>query len=86
MKTNMNILITGGYGNIGIMVVRESLKRGHHVTVFEVRNKATAKKARQYEKRSVTTRFGDIRDRDDVKNALSGLGDAIDHVRFLYRQ
>lgn len=68
----MNILITGGYGNIGVMVIRESLKRGHAVTVFEVENKANAKKARAYEKRGVTTRFGDIRNLDDVKTAVTG--------------
>lgn len=68
----MNILITGGYGNIGVMVVRESLKRGHTVTVFEVKNKANEKKARAYEKRGVTTRFGDIRNLDDVKAAVTG--------------
>lgn len=75
----MNILITGGYGNIGVMVVRESLKRGHRVTVFEVQNKATEKKARAYEKRGVTTRFGDIRNLDDVENALRGQ-DAVIHM------
>ncbi len=75
----MNILITGGYGNIGVMVVRESLKRGHRVTVFEVRNQATEKKARTYEKRGVTTRFGDIRNFDDVKTALGGQ-DAVIHM------
>ncbi len=75
----MNILITGGYGNIGVMVVRESLKRGHTVTVFEVRNKVTEKKTRAYEKRGVTTYFGDIRNLDDVKNALRGQ-DAVIHM------
>ncbi|HOU16135.1 MAG TPA: NAD(P)-dependent oxidoreductase [Anaerolineae bacterium] len=75
----MNILITGGYGNIGVMVVRESLQRGHAVTVFEVRNKATEKKARAYEKRGVTTRFGDIRNLDDVKKAMAGQ-DAVIHM------
>ncbi len=75
----MNILITGGYGNIGVMAVRESLKRGHRVTVFEVRNKATEKKARAYEKCGVTTRFGDIRNLDDVKKAMTGQ-DAVIHM------
>ncbi len=68
----MRILITGGYGNIGIMVVRESLKRGHHVAVFEVKNKANGKKARTFEKRGVITWFGDIRNPDDVKKATAG--------------
>ncbi|MEJ2207987.1 MAG: SDR family oxidoreductase [Anaerolineae bacterium] len=67
----MNILVTGGFGNVGVVVVEECLRRGHAVSVFEVRNKRTEKLARKYSKRNVRIFFGDLRQADDVARAVS---------------
>ena len=68
----MNILITGGFGNIGAIVVDECLRRGHTVSVFDVQNKRTQKLARKYGKRNVHVLFGDLRKAEDVSRAVVG--------------
>ena len=75
----MNILVTGGFGNIGAVVVEECLRRGHSVSVFEVPNKRTEKLARRYRKRGVNVQFGDLRKADDVARAVAG-HDAVIHL------
>jgi UDP-glucose 4-epimerase len=68
----MNILVTGGFGSIGVVVVDECLRRGHAVTVFETRNKRTERLARRYRKAAVHVLFGDIRNADDVSRIVVG--------------
>ena len=68
----MNILVTGGFGNIGAIVVDECLRRGHTVSVFDVQNKRTQKLARKYGKRNVHVLFGDLRKAEDVSRAVVG--------------
>lgn len=68
----MNILVTGGFGNIGVVVLDECHSRGHTVSVFDVQNKRTEKLARQYGKRNVQVIFGDLRKADDVSRAVDG--------------
>jgi nucleoside-diphosphate-sugar epimerase len=66
----VNILVTGGFGSIGVVVVEECLRRGHTVCVFEVRNGRTEKLAGRYGKRNVKVLFGDLRKPDDVTRAV----------------
>lgn len=68
----MNILVTGGFGNIGVVVVDECLRRGHKVSVFEVQNRRTEKLARKYNKRNVQVLFGDLRKAEDIPRAVVG--------------
>ncbi|NLS80028.1 MAG: NAD-dependent epimerase/dehydratase family protein [Chloroflexi bacterium] len=68
----MNVLITGGFGNIGALVVEECLRRGHAVSVFEVPNKRTQRLARRYARRQVRVLFGDLRNAQDVSQAVAG--------------
>ena len=75
----MNILVTGGFGNIGMAVVNESLHRGHTVSVFDVQNDRTKKLARKYSPRHVKVIFGDLRKADDVLRAVAGQ-DAVIHL------
>lgn len=75
----MNILLTGGFGNIGIAVLEECLKRGHIVTVFELENKRAKRLSKRYSKRSINTIFGDIRNINDVCKAVENQ-DAIIHL------
>jgi len=68
----MKILITGGFGSIGVVVIDESLKRGHTISVFEVANKRTRRLAVKYRRRNVRVMFGDIRKPEDVSRAVEG--------------
>jgi nucleoside-diphosphate-sugar epimerase len=68
----LNILVTGGFGNIGALVVDECLRRGHTVSVFEVHNRRTEKQARKYSRRNVKALFGDIRRAQDISQAVVG--------------
>lgn len=68
----MNILITGGFGNIGVLVVDEALRRGHQVSVFEVRNQRTERLAHKYSQRQVQVIFGDLRQAEGVARAVVG--------------
>lgn len=68
----MKILVTGGFGNIGIATVEESLRRGHSTTVFEVANHRTEELARRYRKRGVQVFFGDMRSLPDLSAAVAG--------------
>jgi nucleoside-diphosphate-sugar epimerase len=75
----MNILVTGGFGDIGRGVVEEGLSRGHSVSVFEARNERTERLARKYARLGVEVRFGDLRKRDQVAGAAAGR-DAVIHL------
>jgi nucleoside-diphosphate-sugar epimerase len=75
----MNIAITGGYGNIGISVIEECLKRGHAVTVFDLDSKRSGKLSRLYLKKNVRTVLGDIAKYPDVRGAVMNQ-DAIIHL------
>jgi len=68
----MRILITGAFGNIGKSVVEESLRRGHEVVVFDVESKKTRRDARKYREKIQRVVFGDVRDFDDVREAVGG--------------
>ena len=65
----MKILITGGFGSIGVVVIEECLKRGHRVTVFEVKTARTDRLSRKYKRKGVIVIFGDIRKYEDISAA-----------------
>lgn len=75
----MNILITGGYGNIGLAVINQCLKQGHIATVFEIKNNRSKKLSSKFKRKSVKTIFGDIRVPGDVDQALTNQ-DAVIHL------
>lgn len=71
------ILITGAYGNLGLMCIDQALAQGHSVRCFDVENPHTRKMADIYAGR-VETVFGDIRDSALLETLVSGV-DAILH-------
>jgi len=75
----MNILITGGFGNIGVSVIEECIKQGHKVSVYDLESTSTKRLSRAFLKYSVKTIFGDIRDTDSVDNAVKNQ-DAVIHL------
>lgn len=79
MMESMKILVTGGFGSIGLEVVGECLRRGHEVTVFEVPSRRSKRLARRHAMRGVRTLFGDIRRPGDIVQAVEGR-DAVIHM------
>lgn len=73
------MMITGGYGNIGIAVIDECLRRKHNVSVFDIKNKRTIKLAQKYSKKSVKTIWGDVRKPDCLYGKLENI-DALIHL------
>ncbi len=68
----MRVLVTGGLGNIGVVTVEESLRRGHSVCVFDLSSRHTEKMARRFEKRGVRVLRGDLRNAPDLAPAVAG--------------
>jgi threonine 3-dehydrogenase len=74
----MNILITGGTGNLGSRLVIPLVRRGDHVAVFDIRATPHFESA---EFRKVTTITGDLADREGVTEAVRSLSiDTIFHL------
>lgn len=74
----MNILITGGFGNVGRRVFDQARFRGHAVSVLDVDSVRNRRAARRYGV-SARTFLGDIRDSDLVRRAADGQ-DAVIHL------
>jgi len=75
----MKLLITGAFGNIGKAVIEEAYRRGHQISVFEINNKKTRKEAKKNKKMLTEVIFGDIRNFENVKNAIQK-SEAIIHL------
>jgi nucleoside-diphosphate-sugar epimerase len=72
-----NILITGAFGNLGLMCVEQALAQGHHVRCFDIENAHTQKIAEHYYHRAEVF-FGDIRNTELLETLVKGV-DAIIH-------
>lgn len=89
----MNIVVTGGLGNVGKSTVKACLDEGHSVTILEA--PAACRSAQSFLRRLYPSErertkiiYCDIRNYEDVKNALdhlqgAGLPDAIIHLAAL---
>ena len=75
MKT---VLITGGFGNIGLKVVDELLERGFKVRCLDLKTKNNLKAARKYKKR-IEICWGDITDTRVVEDSIKHI-DAVIHM------
>jgi nucleoside-diphosphate-sugar epimerase len=65
----MNVLVTGGFGNIGRSAVDALRAEGHPVRVLSTRNPRHQRTARRL---GLDVAWGDIRRREDVAAALAG--------------
>lgn len=72
----MKVLITGAFGNLGLMCVHQALALGYEVKCFDLKTDKNAKQAAQFP--SITTIFGDIRDPSVLEAIVEGV-DAIIH-------
>ena len=63
----MNILVTGGTGNLGSRLIIPLVRRGDRVAAFDIRSKPHVRSP-EFDK--VTTTIGDLADRDAVIDAV----------------
>lgn len=68
----MRVLLTGGFGTVGLSILDLLIAKGHQVTVFETKNRHTMRQARRYSLRLAALFFGDIRNVSDVDRAVAG--------------
>ena len=72
----MRVLITGGFGNLGLMCIHQALALGYEVTCFDLENPKNNKQAGNFP--SVTTILGNMLDDAILKTIVDGV-DAIIH-------
>src|SRR5262245_45986435 len=75
------ILFTGGFGTIGRWAVREALRRGHEVTVFELSSPRCRKAARALSHPALRVVWGDLR-RAGLDAVVAG-HDHVIHLAFI---
>lgn len=74
----MYILVTGGFGSVGLSIVNELLQRGHRVRVLELASKKTRTYAKQYATK-IEILWGDLLDFSSLQKAVSDV-DVIIHL------
>ena len=67
----MKVLLTGAFGNVGSNALASLIEKGHQVTCFDIKTKATAKAAKLF-KDKIDVIWGDLRRPDDIANAVKG--------------
>lgn len=72
VKGSMKILITGAFGNLGLMCVDRALALGYDVRCFDIGSKKNQEIAQRYGDR-IETFFGDIRDTYRMKHVVKGV-------------
>ena len=82
LKMSMKILITGAFGNLGLVCMDRALALGYEVRCFDVYTKRNQKLARQYANR-IETFFGDIRDSHRLKTVVRGVDGIIHNASVL---
>ncbi len=67
----MKVLVTGAFGNIGAFTVGELLRHGYEVSTFDLKTRSNKRQSWRFRSR-LTCFWGDIRNYDDVLNAVKG--------------
>jgi len=65
----MKVLLTGGFGNVGLSTLKELMNKDYSVRVFEVYNRKNRKIAKKFKNRIEIT-WGDLRNKEDVNTAV----------------
>ena len=79
----VNILLTGAFGNVGQSALDAMADQGHRVRALDVDNRRNRGRARQFSGRpGIEILWGDIRDRSVVERASSGC-DVVVHLAFV---
>lgn len=72
----MKLLITGAFGNLGLMCINQAIALGYEVVCFDLDTPQNKRQADSFQ--NVTTILGDIRDRSTLERIVGGV-DAIIH-------
>lgn len=67
----MRVLLTGAFGSVGRNTLEELIKKGCKIRAFEIKTKSNLKTSKEY-RGKVEIVWGDLRDREDVENAVEG--------------
>ncbi len=67
----MHVLITGGFGNVGISVIRELSRRPHDITVFELQTEKNEKVRKKLGK-IIDVAWGNLLDPASVSRVMDG--------------
>ena len=65
----MKVLLTGGFGNVGLSTLKELMNKDYSVRVFEVYNRKNRKIAKKF-KNKIEITWGDLRNKEDVNIAV----------------
>ena len=65
----MKVLLTGGFGNVGLSTLKELMNQNYSVRVFEVYNRKNKKLAKKFKNR-IEIKWGDLRNKEDVNTAV----------------
>ena len=82
MGEKMKILITGAFGNLGLMCVEQALAQGYEVRCFDLLTSKNKKTARRFGRR-IEVFFGDIGDKAVVKQLVKGVDGVIHNASIL---
>lgn len=74
---NTTVLLTGAFGNIGSLAIRELLSQGYRVVAFDKASDITRKNAKAFADTDIRIAWGDITVKADVESALQGVDAAI---------
>ncbi len=72
----MKVLVTGAFGNVGLSVISELLKRKIEVVIFEKKNSKNKRIAKKFKNRLEVV-WGDIRKYDNVEPIIDSVGAVI---------
>jgi len=77
------ILLTGAFGNIGSLAIRELLSQGYHVVAFDKASDVTKKNSKKFTDTGIEIFWGDITVKQDIASALQGV-DAVIHLAGIF--
>ncbi|MGM0367475.1 MAG: NAD-dependent epimerase/dehydratase family protein [Actinomycetota bacterium] len=77
----MKVLLTGGFGCIGLCTLEKLINNRHKVRIFDIKSKENEKKAKKMAK-GAEIFWGSVSNREDVESALKDI-DLVIHLAFL---
>jgi UDP-glucose 4-epimerase len=77
------VLLTGAFGNIGSLLIRELLSQGYNVVAFDKEGPVTRKNSRKFSGTGIRISWGDITIKQNVESALQGV-DAVIHLAGIF--
>jgi len=77
------VLLTGAFGNIGSLTIRELLSQGYRVVAFDKASDVTRKNSKKFSDTGIEILWGDITVKKDIEAALQGV-DAVIHLAGIF--